>query len=78
MTVKEVSLHLGIPIYTVYYQAEVGKLPGHKVGGQWRFNKLKIDLWNKKRVPSLPAKEAPIMVNISWRGPPGNRKRGTP
>lgn len=56
MTVKEVSLHLGIPRYTVYYMAERGKLPGHKNGGVWKFNKRQIDSWNEKRASSLPAK----------------------
>jgi len=56
MSVKELSIYLGIPRYTIYYLAEKGKIPAFKNGGQWRFNKLKIDLWNKKRVPSLPAK----------------------
>lgn len=57
MTVKELSIYLGIPSYTIYYQAEVGNLPGHKVGGGWRFKKREIDEWKKGKAPLSPGRD---------------------
>ncbi len=37
MTVKEVSEFLRIPLSTIYFLVERGKLPGAKFGRQWRF-----------------------------------------
>jgi len=45
MTVKEVSEYLKISDKTVYKLASQDKLPAFKVGGSWRFQKIKIDAW---------------------------------
>ena len=45
MTVKEVSEYLKISDKTVYKLASQDKLPEFKVGGSWRFQKIKIDSW---------------------------------
>lgn len=46
LTVKEVSLKLGVSEKTVYRMVAAGTIPfAIKIGGQWRFNSEKIDKW---------------------------------
>lgn len=45
MSIKEVAEYLGIHEITVYKLVNEGKLPGFKVGGQWRFQKDTLDKW---------------------------------
>ena len=42
LTAEEVAEYLRIHPYTVRRLARDGKLPGFKVGGQWRFNNEEI------------------------------------
>ena len=42
-TAQEVAKYLRIHPYTVKRSARAGKLPGFKVGGQWRFKKKNIE-----------------------------------
>lgn len=48
LTAQEVAKYLRIHPYTVKRLARAGKLPGFKVGDQWRFKKEDIDLLSKK------------------------------
>ena len=43
LTAEEVAEYLRIHPYTVRRLVRAGKLPGFKVGGQWRFKKEEID-----------------------------------
>lgn len=43
LTVEEVAEYLRIHPYTLRRLARAGKLPGFKVGGQWRFKKYDMD-----------------------------------
>ena len=45
MTIEELSAYLKIPKSTLYKQAQGGKIPGQKIGKQWRFGKRAIDQW---------------------------------
>jgi excisionase family DNA binding protein len=45
LTVREVAAYLKLPLSTVYRLAEQRRLPGHKVGRQWRFHKFVLDDW---------------------------------
>jgi excisionase family DNA binding protein len=45
MTIEELSAYLKIPKSTLYKQAQDGKMPGQKIGKQWRFGKRAIDQW---------------------------------
>ena len=50
LTAEEVAEYLRIHPYTVRRLARAGKVPGFKIGGQWRFNRSEIDnLINSKR-----------------------------
>ncbi len=45
MTIEELSGYLKIPRSTLYKLVQEGKLPGQKIGKQWRFGKTSIDRW---------------------------------
>ena len=45
LSIGEVADYFGIMQSTVYRLAQQGKLPGFKVGGQWRFNKAMLEAW---------------------------------
>jgi len=45
LTVKEVAKRFGINATTVYRLAQRGKLPGFKVGDQWRFSERRLEEW---------------------------------
>ncbi len=43
LTAKEVAEYLQLTEITIYKYATEGKIPGHKIGSRWRFEKEKID-----------------------------------
>lgn len=43
LTAEEVAKYLRIHPYTVRRLAREKKLPGFRIGGQWRFNRSQID-----------------------------------
>ena len=45
LTIDELAAYLKIPKSTLYKLAREGKVPSHKVGRHWRFQKRSIDLW---------------------------------
>lgn len=45
MTLDELSAYLKIPKSTLYKLVQEGRLPGQKIGKQWRFGKQGIDQW---------------------------------
>jgi len=45
MTMDQLSAYLQLPKSSLYKQAQTGKLPGRKVGRQWRFHKDAVDRW---------------------------------
>ena len=45
LTVKQVAKRFGVNVTTVYRLAQRGKLPGFKVGDQWRFSERRLDEW---------------------------------
>lgn len=44
-TVQELADYLRMQPVTIYKHAKAGKLPGFKVGANWRFKKATIDYW---------------------------------
>lgn len=53
MTVKEVADYLRVNQRTVYRLAVDGRIPGFKVGANWRFKRGDIDEW-------IAAQSAPL------------------
>lgn len=45
MTLDELAAYLKIPKSTLYKLVQEGRLPGQKIGKQWRFAKRAIDGW---------------------------------
>ena len=44
-TVQELATYLKMKPVTIYKHAKARKLPGFKVGANWRFKKTTIDRW---------------------------------
>ena len=45
MTLNEVADYLRIPRSTVYKLVREGRIPGQKVGRQWRFRRAIVEQW---------------------------------
>jgi len=45
LTVKQLARYLEMDENTIYRLAESGKIPGMKVGSEWRFKKELVDEW---------------------------------
>ena len=45
LNVGEVAKRFGVNVTTVYRLAQRGKLPGFKVGNQWRFSEHRLEEW---------------------------------
>jgi len=46
-TAEEIAKFLKLHPYTIRRLAREKKIPGFRVGGQWRFRKDEIDKWSK-------------------------------
>ena len=55
MTLKEVAKYLGVHTMTVYRLLKEKKLPGFKVGGQWRTKKEVLDNFLLKEIDKTPS-----------------------
>ncbi|MBV8453562.1 MAG: helix-turn-helix domain-containing protein [Deltaproteobacteria bacterium] len=68
-TIKELSVYLRVHPTTIYRLLRQGRLPGFRVGSNWRFNRAAIEQWEKLQAaePRLPA----------GRGRQKNEKRGS-
>ena len=54
MTLKEVAKYLGVHSMTVYRLLKEKKLPGFKVGGQWRTKKEVLDNYLLREIEKNP------------------------
>lgn len=45
LTIREVAAYLKVNTKTVYGLAQQHRIPGFKVGGQWRFRRADIETW---------------------------------
>jgi PTS system nitrogen regulatory IIA component len=53
MSLAEFARHVGMDARQVQRLADRGKLPGHKVGGQWRFNRARVTEWLQQEMHAL-------------------------
>jgi len=53
LTVDELSSYIKIPKPTIYMLLSKRRIPGAKVGKQWRFNKDSIDKWMEEKEHSF-------------------------
>ena len=47
LSVEEIAQYLGVKRDTIYKWLENKRMPAHKVGRLWKFQKREIDLWVK-------------------------------
>lgn len=50
LSVEEVAKRFGVNSTTVYRMAQRGKLPGFKIGNQWRFSEEMLESWVADKV----------------------------
>jgi excisionase family DNA binding protein len=53
-TIKELSEHLRVHPTTIYRLLRQGRLPGFRVGSNWRFNRAAIEQWEALQVSEPP------------------------
>ena len=79
LTIREVAELLKINQKTAYKLASVGKIPGFKVSGSWRFERQEIANWIKHRVEKQQGamgSDKPIPLQITR--PCAERKAPSP
>lgn len=54
-TIKELSEHLRVHPTTIYRLLRQGRLPGFRVGSNWRFNRAAIEQWERLQAAESPA-----------------------
>ncbi len=64
-TIKEMSEHLRVHRATIYRLLRQGRLPGLRVGGDWRFSRAAIEQW--ERLQALPPQQ-PVARGRRRRG----------
>lgn len=52
MTLEDFARHVGLGVDEVRRLADRGRLPGQKVGGQWRFNRARVTEWLQQEIPT--------------------------
>ncbi|UUA71277.1 helix-turn-helix domain-containing protein [Cellvibrio sp. QJXJ] len=53
LTLEELAAYLKIPKSTLYKLVQEGRIPGQKLGKQWRFAKKAIDQWLEQQHSGL-------------------------
>lgn len=53
MSLEEFAKHVAMDVREVRRLADRGKLPGHKIGGQWRFNRARVTEWLQQEMHTL-------------------------
>jgi excisionase family DNA binding protein len=53
-TIKELSEHLRVHPTTIYRLLRQGRLPGFRVGSNWRFNRAAIEQWEMTQASKFP------------------------
>ena len=63
MTLAEIAKYLGVHQMTVYRMLKSGRLPGFKLGRQWRTKKDVLDAWLLRQIDQqqdTPRKGSPL------------------
>jgi len=56
MSLEEFAAHVGMDARDVRKLADRGRLPGRKIGGQWRFNRARVTEWFQQEMHGLEEK----------------------
>ena len=57
LSVAEIASHLGVKPDTVYKWLAQNRIPAHKVGRLWKFDKAEVDRWVKSGSAGLRESE---------------------
>src|SRR5690349_10417693 len=68
MDMEQLAAYLQRDIREVGKLASRGHLPGHKVGGQWRFARAEINHWIETQLPAYTEKQ---LTNLEAAGDGG-------
>lgn len=71
MDMEELAAYLRRDVREVGKLATRGHLPGHKVGGQWRFARAEINRWIEKQLPEYTDKQLAALETHHHRGDDG-------
>ena len=72
LNADETADYLSISLSNLYSLAQQGRIPGHRIGKMWRFNKTDLDAWIKANRPInefFTSVEASIELNDLLRDP---------
>src|ERR1700745_3404924 len=67
MDVEQLAAYLQRDVREVGKLASRGVLPGHKVGGQWRFTKAEINHWIETQLPGYTEPQLPSLERSGVR-----------
>ena len=73
MTIDELAAYLKLSKSSLYHFARAGKVPGVKIGQQWRFQKSAIDEW--MRTGTMPQQPAAPGKNTAKRSKKARKAR---
>jgi nitrogen PTS system EIIA component len=68
MDVEELAAYLRRDVREVGKLASRGHLPGHKVGGEWRFARAEINRWLEKQLPEYDDQQLAALERTTNRG----------
>ena len=69
MTTRELQDFLRVDRTTIYNMLSEGRLPGFKVGGQWRFSRREIEIWlgeQQADVETAPVPPSPDALPLNY------------
>jgi excisionase family DNA binding protein len=80
LTIDEVAKYLKLRPQTIYKWAQTGRIPGAKIGKEWRFRRSSIEKWIDQKI-STSADESSrrndsIRSNRGRKNPHGKNPRG--
>lgn len=52
MSLEDFARHVGMDTQEVRRLSERGRLPGQKIGGEWRFNRARVTEWLQQEMPT--------------------------
>src|SRR6516164_5610000 len=68
---EQLAAYLQRDVREVGKLASRGHLPGHKVGGQWRFALAEINQWLETQIPSYTDQQLTALESANARGDDG-------
>lgn len=74
-TIKELSEHLRVHPTTIYRLLRQGRLPGFRVGSNWRFSRDAIEQWEREQAGRAAGIPAGIPPRRRGRRPAKRKRR---